>query len=259
MAPPNPHTAALVLVGNEILSGKIRDDNGTYLLRELRELGVEMRRVEVVPDEEDLIVDAVQRCRSCAAHVFTSGGIGLTHDDITVPSVARALDRPVVHHPEIMAMLRAHYGELDEFRRRLAEVPEGAELLWGSPRLRFPAILAEEILILPGVPSLFAQKFDAVKERYRAPPIALVNLFLSVGEDRIAAVLTEATGRFAGIAIGSYPRFDDEADHRVKVTVESRDPVLVEACATFLRERIGAGVLRTTGGLSSTRGAQVIG
>jgi molybdenum cofactor synthesis domain-containing protein len=244
---PTPHTAALVLIGNEILSGKIRDDNGSYLLRELRGLGVDVRRVEIVPDEEDLIVDAVRRCREQAVHLFTSGGIGLTHDDVTVPAVARALDRPVIRHPELLAMLRSFYGDaMDDFHARLAEVPEGAELLWGRPRnLRFPAILADDILILPGVPSLFVEKFEAIKERYRAPPIVLVNLFLGVGEDRIAGLLTEATVRFPGIAIGSYPRFD-AADHKVKVTVESRDPAIVKDCADFLRSRLGADLLQMT-------------
>lgn len=246
---PPPHTAALVLVGTEILSGKIRDENGAYLLRELRALGVETRRVEVVPDEEDLIVDAVLRCRKVARHVFTSGGIGTTHDDVTVPAVARALGRRVIHHPEIVALLRGHWGDaLNPVKLRLAEVPEGAELVWGEPRtLRFPAILVDEVLILPGVPSLFVEKVDAAKERYRAPPIVLSNIYISVGETTIAETLTEATHRFAGISIGSYPRFDDP-DHKVRVTVESRDAALVAACTEWLVEALGSGVLRVVHG-----------
>lgn len=246
MAMPAPYTAALVLVGNEILSGKIRDENGSYLMRELRALGVDMRRMEVVPDEEDAIVDALQRARRHAAHLFTSGGIGPTHDDVTVPAVARALGRPVEHHPELVEMLRRWVGgDLDEYRLRLAEVPQGAELLWGeSRRLRFPAILADNVLILPGVPKLFCQQFDAVKERYRSPPIRLANLYLAAGEPQIAAILVEATERFGGIAIGSYPRFDD-ADHQVRVTIESRDEVLVDACVGFLCDRLGEYVVRS--------------
>jgi molybdenum cofactor synthesis domain-containing protein len=242
---PPPYSAAIVLIGNEILSGKIQDENGSYLLRELRALGVEVRRLEVVPDEEDLIIDAIHRCRAAAVHLFTSGGIGTTHDDVTVPSIARALGRSVAHHPTLVGMLQYRYGEkIDPVHLRLTEVPEGAELLWGeTERLRFPAILAENILILPGVPSLFIEKFEAVKERYRAPPIVLTNLFLSVDEPEIAELLTDATARFAGIAIGSYPRFD-KADHRVKVTIESRSADLVFACAAFLRERLGAAILR---------------
>ena len=97
------------------------------------------------------------------------------------------------------------------------------------------------------MPSLFVQKFEAIKERYRAPPISLTSLYLSIGEDRIAGLLTEATSRFAGIAIGSYPRFDD-AGYMVKVTVESRDAGMVTECALFLRERLGDDVIRVTEG-----------
>lgn len=246
---PPPHTAALVIIGNEILSGKIRDQNGSWLLRELRALGVETTRVEIVPDEEDLIVDAVLRCRRYARHLFTSGGIGATHDDVTVPSVARALGRSVVHHPEMVALLQKHWGdELNPLKLRLSEVPEGAELVWGDERqLRFPAILVDEVLILPGVPSLFVEKFDACKERYRAPAIELCNLFLSVGETAVASELSEATERFAGVSIGSYPRFDD-ADHRVRVTIESRDAALVTACADWLVERVGDALIRRVRG-----------
>lgn len=235
--PPPPHTAALLIIGNEILSGKIRDENGPYLLRELRALGVETRRVETVPDEIDLIVDALHRCRAAGQHVFTSGGVGPTHDDVTIAAVAKALDRKVIREPTLEAMLREWYGDrLREAHLRLAEIPEGARLIWGdTTQLRFPALEVDDVLVLPGVPSLFVQKFEVVKERYRAPPISLANLFLSVGEGSIAALLTEATARFATIAIGSYPRFDD-ADHRVKVTIESRDTAEVAACTRWLVE-----------------------
>lgn len=246
---PPPHTAALILIGDEILSGKIRDENGAWLMRELRALGVEMRRVEVVPDDEALIVDAVLRCRKYAQHLFTSGGIGPTHDDLTVPSVARALGRSVVHHPDMVAVLRTHWGDdLTPRRLRLSEVPEGAQLVWGDAReLRFPAILVDDVLILPGVPSLFIEKFNACKERYRAPPIELCNLFLALGETAIASDLHEATERFSGISIGSYPRFDD-ADHQVRITLESRDAALVEACADWLVAKFADAVLRRVRG-----------
>lgn len=240
MNPPSPHTAALVVIGNEILTGKIVDENGPFLLRELRELGVETKRVEVVPDEIDLIVDAIQRCRKVARYVFTSGGIGPTHDDVTVPAVAQALGVPVVRDPEMEQLLRAHFGdEINEARLRLCEVPQGAELLWGEhANLRFPALLVSDVLVLPGVPHFFAEKFRAIRERYRAPAIRLINLFLSVGEGSIAHDLTEATRRFPAVAIGSYPRFDD-VDYRVKVTLEGRDSEIVGACATWLREQFG--------------------
>lgn len=246
---PPPDTAALVIIGNEILSGKITDTNGAWLLKELRSLGVETTRVEIVPDEEALIVDAIHRCQRHASHLFTSGGIGTTHDDVTVPAIAKALGKKVVHAPEIVAMLRGHWGDrVDAVKLRLAEIPEGAELVaGGAGTIGLPVILADGILILPGVPELFRSKFEAVRERYRARPIALVNLYLDVSEPDIADTLTEATRRFQGIAIGSYPRFDD-ADHRVRITIESRDAALVDACAKFLREAFSTVFLRETRG-----------
>lgn len=250
-ATPPPDTAAAVIIGNEILSGKIVDENGPHLLRTMRELGVETRRVEVVPDEIDLIVDALHRCLHSAAHVFTSGGVGPTHDDVTIEAVARALGVRVVRHPELESLLRGFYGEkINDARLRLAEIPEGAELLWGDGQtLRYPAVLARNVLVLPGVPLLFRDKLDQVRERYRAEPISLQNLFLSEGEGAIAALLIEATDRFPHVAIGSYPRFD-ETDHKVKVTIESRDESAVEACTRFLRARLGTAVLRESRGLT---------
>ncbi len=243
-APP-PHTAAIVLVGNEILSGKLQDENGAYALRELRALGVETRRMEVVPDEADAIIDAVQRCRAAARVVITSGGIGTTHDDVTVPAICRALGRRLVHAPEIVALLRARWGDdLHPYRIRLAELPEGGEVLWGERReLAFPAIACDGLYILPGVPQLFREKIDALKERFRAPPICLHNLFLACGEGEIAATLAEAAARFPEVAIGSYPRLDP-ADYRVKVTVESRDGAAAEACRAELATRLRSHLLR---------------
>jgi len=243
MAPP--HTAALVVVGNEILSGRTADGNGPYALAKLRSLGLETRRVEVVPDEIGPIVDALQRCRAAAEHVLTSGGVGPTHDDVTVEAVAQALGVPVIAHPELESMLRAFFGaRMNAARLRLAQVPQGAELLWGDAReLRFPAILCDNVLVLPGVPSLFREKLDAVCGRYRAPPIALRCLCLSAGETRIAADLTEAACTFPSVCIGSYPRPEGE-DHKVRVTVESRDAAAVEDCIAWLKIRLAGAVVR---------------
>jgi molybdenum cofactor synthesis domain-containing protein len=122
-------SAAIIVIGNEILSAKVQDENGPWLARELRDLGVELRRIETVPDEVPLIVDALQRCLKAARWIFTSGGIGPTHDDVTIAAVAQTFGRRLIHDERTLALLRSRYGaELNPARMRLAEVPEGSRV-----------------------------------------------------------------------------------------------------------------------------------
>src|SRR5438046_5379078 len=143
-----PKTASIILIGNEILSGKIADSNAAYLCRELRELGVDVGRISVIPDEVELIA------REVAAHsreydqVFTSGGVGPTHDDVTIEGVARAMGVGVVRHPLLVAALEGHDRDrLNDAHLKMTETPEGAEHVGGEP-LRFPTILMRNVYIL---------------------------------------------------------------------------------------------------------------
>jgi molybdenum cofactor synthesis domain-containing protein len=131
-----PKTAGIVLVGNEILSGKIEDANAVYLCRELRSLGVDVRRISVIPDEVDTIAAEIAAFSRGHDVVFTSGGVGPTHDDVTIEGAARALGVPVVRHPHLVALLQRYYGDrLTEAHLKMAEVPEGAELDGGLAAL----------------------------------------------------------------------------------------------------------------------------
>jgi len=229
--------AAAIVIGDEVLSGKVRDENGPYLVAKLREAGVPLARILTVSDDIDEIAWAVGSCRGRFAPIFTSGGIGPTHDDLTVAGVARALGRPVVRHPEIEAAIRAHYGAaLKEEALRLANVPEGAELV-RSARSWYPLIAVDEIFLLPGVPSLFRMHVDGVVERYRGAPFHLRCVYLSAGEPEIAAVLDAIAREHPAVALGSYPRVDD-ADHRVKLTLEAQVPAPVEAALEALLARL---------------------
>lgn len=232
-------TAALVIIGNEILSAKVVDENGPWLLRELRGLGVEVRRIETVPDEIPLIIDALQRALASARWVFTSGGIGPTHDDVTIAAIAQAFDRKVVADPRILGLLEARYGaRMNAARRRLAEVPAGARVEWSDGSL-FPVISLEQVAILPGVPMLFREGFNILRERYRGAPIHSRALYFSLGEGALAEHLDATVAAYPGVGIGSYPRFDD-ADHRVKVTFDGRLDAEVRAAVAFLRTRVPA-------------------
>jgi molybdenum cofactor synthesis domain-containing protein len=230
-------TAAILVIGNEILSAKVQDENGPFLAAELRALGVELRRIETVPDEVPLIVDALGRCRRSARWVFTSGGIGPTHDDVTIAAIAQAFGRKVVHDERTLELLRSRFGEpLKPALRRLAEVPEGARVEFHEG-FAFPVMSLENVVILPGVPSLLREGFLRIRDRFRVAPIHAKALYFSVGESTLAEHLDVTVARFPGVGIGSYPRFD-AADHRVKVTFDGRDRAEVRAACEFLKARL---------------------
>ena len=229
-----PKTAGIILIGNEILSGKIKDENAAYLCRELRALGVDVRRIAVIPDEVALIADEVAAFTKAFDLVFTSGGVGPTHDDVTIEGVARAMAVPVIRHPELVALLERYYrGKVTEAALRMAEIPEGAELITGGT-LRFPTVLMRNVYVLPGVPEIFRQKFDAVRERFRDQPIHLKNVFVRIGEGTLADYLNRLLESFPLLQVGSYPEFSNP-EYQVKVTLESRDRgYLEQALGDFL-------------------------
>jgi molybdenum cofactor synthesis domain-containing protein len=235
-------TAGIVLIGNEILSGKIADANAAYLCRELRALGVEVRRITVIPDEVDLIAAEVREQSAAHDVVFTSGGVGPTHDDVTMEGVARAVGTRVIRHPSLVALLERYYhGPLNEARLRLAEVPEGAELV-ADGSLMFPAVTVRNVYILPGVPEIFRQKFDALRERFRETPFHLISVFVSIGEGTLADHLNALVARHPDLLLGSYPEFSNP-EYKVKVTFESKDRTLVERAVEELLAALPPGAL----------------
>jgi molybdenum cofactor synthesis domain-containing protein len=243
-------TAAVLVVGNEVLSSKVQDENGPFLARRLRELGVQLASMRTLPDRTDAIVEAVDAERRRVTWLFTSGGVGPTHDDLTVPAVALALGRPLVRSPELVACLRAlhqlHTGspDLPEAALRMAEVPEGTRLL-GDPA--FPTLAVGNVVMLPGVPAFLRHQFEQMAPLLAAPPFRLACAYLRVGEDHIAPLLDRVAHEHPDVEIGSYPRFDD-ADHRVRLTFEAKDERRVEAALQALLLLLPAGtVVRTEG------------
>jgi molybdenum cofactor synthesis domain-containing protein len=235
-------SAAIVVIGNEVLSAKVLDENGPFLTRELRALGLEVRRIETVPDETEIIADAVNRCRASADWVFTSGGIGPTHDDVTIAAIARAFGCGVVSDPRSLQLLEEKFGErLNPALRRLAEVPEGARVQWHEHAM-FPLVTLERVVILPGVPALLREGFGWMRERLRSTPFHLRAVYVAIGEGRIAAHLDATVAAFPGVSVGSYPRFDG-ADHRVKITFDGREPAQVEAATADFKARLPEGAL----------------
>ncbi len=241
-------TAILVVIGSEVLSAKVQDENGPWAARRLRDLGVQLLAIHTVLDRAEDIVDAVDRSRRRADWVFTSGGVGPTHDDITVAAVAKALGRPIHRSAQLVECIRAiHHrhnegAEPPEAALRMADVPEGTRLLGNHS---FPTLAVENVVMLPGPPQFFRYQFDEIAAVLSAPPFRLACVYLGVGEAGVAAILDRVARAHLGVEIGSYPRFDD-ADHRVKVTIESKDLARVEAVLAELLEALPAGsVVRT--------------
>lgn len=239
-----PRTASIILIGNEILSGKVADANAVYLCRELRQLGVEVRRLSVIPDEVEVIAEEVGRSSRIWDLVFTSGGVGPTHDDVTIEGVAQAMGVRVVRDPMLVGLLRGFYRDsLNEARLKMAEVPEGAELV-GTDSLIFPAIVMRNVYILPGVPEIFRQKFEALRERFRDEPIHLRSVFVSMSEGSLADFLNELLRIHPKLLVGSYPELSNP-EYKVKVTLESRDlEYLQQALDDFLERLPGTALVR---------------
>jgi molybdenum cofactor synthesis domain-containing protein len=235
-------TAGIVLIGNEILSGKVADQNALYLCREFRALGVDVRKISVVPDEVDVIAREVAEFSRSYDWVFTSGGVGPTHDDVTIEGVARAFGRRVVRAPSLVVALEAVYqGRINDARLKMAEVPEGAELL-ASDHLIVPVIVVRNVYVFPGVPEIFRRKFDAIKERFREQPYLLRSVFFQVGEGTLAEHLNAMLRSFPDLLCGSYPEFTNP-DYKVRVTLESKEPEYLEAALRDLLARLPSEVV----------------
>src|SRR5499433_3084035 len=231
-------TAGIILIGNEILSGKVVDANASYLCRELRMLGVDVRKISVIPDEVDLIASEVTEHSRTFDIVFTSGGVGPTHDDVTIEGVARALGVAVVRHPQLVQLIEkfAKGSPPNEARLKMAEVPEGAQLM-AAESLTFPAVVMRNIYVLPGVPEIFRQKFQALREGFRETPFHLRSVFVSIPEGTLAEHLNELLRIHPELMLGSYPEFFN-AEYKVKVTLESKDRDYVERALEDLLARL---------------------
>jgi len=230
---PVDRTAGIVIIGNEILSGKVTDTNSPFMSRELRSIGVTLERITTIPDEVETIGATVKLFAESFDIVFTSGGVGPTHDDVTMEGVARAFGRKVVRHPELDKKLREYLGKnANEARMRMADVPDGAELIVDA-RLGFPTIKCENVYILPGIPEILEQKFHSLADRFSAEPYHLRMVFTRDGEGSIAEHLNATVAKFPALMLGSYPKLGDP-EYSVKLTLESKDQAYVEAALAHL-------------------------
>ncbi|MEW5704494.1 MAG: competence/damage-inducible protein A [Pseudomonadota bacterium] len=202
-------TACLLVIGNEILSGRTRDEHVPYFGKRLNEWGIRLSEVRVVRDDPDAIAEAVNACRARYRYVFATGGIGPTHDDVTAAAVAMAFGQPLERHPRAAAILEDYYGpeRINDSRLRMAEMPRGAKLIL-NPVSKSPGFQIENVFVLPGPPLVLQAMVEGVKGRLvGGPPVLTRAASAKLGEGTIAAGLAQVQAHHTDVEIGSYPYF----------------------------------------------------
>jgi len=237
-------TAALIVIGDEILSGRTEDKNIAQVARWLNGQGIRLQEVRVVPDVEEAIVEAVQALGSAYDHVITTGGIGPTHDDITIDSVAKAFGVPVIVDERARAILQSHYDargvELTESRLRMARIPEGADLI-DNPTSGAPGVKIGNVHILAGVPNIAAAMLESLNGKLQGgAPVASVTIRAHAAESEVAGLLKEVQDQFPSVSIGSYPFYREGGGFGADFVVRSDDVDLANRCAEELRKRLQA-------------------
>jgi len=237
-SPKKIWTAGLVVIGDEILSGRTRDKNIEQVAKWLQVQGIRLAEVRVVPDIEDKIVEAVNALRADNDYLFTTGGIGPTHDDITVDAVARALGVDVVIHEDARALLERYYadkGGLNEGRLRMARVPDGAELI-PNRMSGAPGIRRGNVVLMAGVPHICAGMLDALTGKLEGgAPLLVETIGCWVAESEVAGLLRETEDAHEGCQIGSYPFFR-EGKVGANFVIRSTDAEELKSCVDTLTD-----------------------
>ena len=233
-------TAALLVIGDEILSGRTKDKNIGYIAEYLTNIGIDMKEVRVVPDEEEEIVAAVNALRKRYTYLFTTGGIGPTHDDITADSVAKALGLELYEDQRIIDMMlqRLKPEDLNEARRRMARIPVGAEHV-ANPVSKVPGFRVENVIVMAGVPSIMQAMLDDVAPRLTTGARMISETIDAMGmpEGGYAAGLGDIAKAHPGVIIGSYPQFG-EGRFKNQIVVRSKDAESLQAAAAAVREML---------------------
>ncbi len=243
-AQPRTMTAAVVIIGNEILSGRTKDANLPWLAERLNAAGVRVMEARVVPDSPDAIIAAVNETRSRFDYVFTTGGIGPTHDDITSACVARAFGATLALNEKARARLERHYppGGLNEARLRMAQVPEGAQLI-DNPISAAPGFQIGNVFVLAGVPTIMQVMFEGLRHRLTGGrPMLSRTIAALLGEGVIAKDLGALQARYEDLEIGSYP-FVRQNRFGASLVIRGTDAGRIAACAEELEaiiRRLGA-------------------
>jgi molybdenum cofactor synthesis domain-containing protein len=249
---PKSLTAGIVVIGDEILSGRTRDTNSGTIAAFLTELGIDLREVRVVPDDIGLIVEAVNTLRARYTYVLTTGGIGPTHDDITADAIGAAFGVPVDHDPRAVEILRAHYGrpeDLTEARLRMARLPAGADLI-DNPLSKAPGFRIGNVFVMAGVPKIMEVMLLAVAGMLETGVRMLSRTIdCPFGEGVIGTALGDVAAAHPAVTIGSYPAFDGKG-FSTKLVVRSRDEAALAAAEAAVRAMLAGVAAGTAAGPS---------
>jgi molybdenum cofactor synthesis domain-containing protein len=232
-------TAGLLVIGDEILSGRTKDKNIGYIAEYLTNIGIDLKEVRVVPDEMDEIVAAVNVLRKRYTYLFTTGGIGPTHDDITADAVAQALGLELYEDPRIIALMleRLKPEDLNEARRRMARIPHGAEHV-ANPISKVPGFKIENVIVMAGVPSIMQAMMDDVAPRLETGArMMMETLEAGLPEGAYATPLSEVAKANPDVIIGSYPSFQD-GRFRNQIVVRSKDGAKLQAAVTAVSDML---------------------
>ncbi len=228
--------ACLIVIGNEILSGRTQDINVKFIASALSKIGVILAEVRIIPDVTRTIIDTVNSCKNNFDYVFTTGGIGPTHDDITSAAIAQAFNVPLTRNAEAEAILEKHYGKenLNAARLKMAEIPEGARLIY-NPVSAAPGFIIENVYVLAGVPSIMQAMFDNIKSGLRGgAKILSKTIAIYMTEGLLAEGLTAIQNQFPDVEIGSYPFIKN---HKLGTSLVCRcaNPQQLDSCYNTLK------------------------
>ena len=208
---PHTTTASILVIGDEILSGRTKDKNIGWIAEQLNEIGIDLCEARIIPDVESVIIENVRHLSEAYDYVFTSGGIGPTHDDITTACVAKAFGKQVIRHEEAMRRLLVHYEGTDipfnEARQKMADIPEDATLI-DNPASAAPGFILENVYVMAGVPSILQAMFEGLRSRLEGgKKKRRLTVQCAIGEGTIATIMAEVSNSFDGLSVGSYPWF----------------------------------------------------
>jgi molybdenum cofactor synthesis domain-containing protein len=234
-------TAGILVIGDEILSGRTKDKNIGFIAEYLTNIGIDLREVRVVADDEGDIIAALDALRTRYAYVFTTGGIGPTHDDITADAVAKAFGVSIDHHPEVVARFKERFknpGELNEARLRMARIPDGAELIQ-SATIMAPGFKIGNVIVMAGVPSIMQAMMDIVAPKLKSGVKMLSDsVRANAREGDIGGPLREIAAAHPDTIIGSYPFLDENQKPNTNLVVRSRDPDKLNAAMNAVKEML---------------------